>query len=264
MSGVSATRTLTVIVPALNEEDNLEGAVRTVIAAIGDLFTDYELLIFDDGSTDNTGQIAERLAAHNPRIRVTRNPRNLGLGCNYTKGIELARMEYVAWFPGDNEVPEEAVRAILSAVGSAEIVVPYISNPEVRTLSRRLISRSFVRLLNFLFGLRLGYFNGPCVYSRRLLQSVPIQSSGFACFGAILIRLILSGHSYIEIPIPTGTRQHGRTKAFRLKNVTSVLGTVAGLYWDVRVRDRHKYAAVGKRIECTTLSCGVSPVGRKP
>ena len=252
MRAVSSTRTLSVIIPALNEEDNLGGAVTTVLDAIGDKFTDYEVLILDDGSTDHTGEIADELATHNPRIRVIHNQRNMGLGSNYTRGVELARMDYVAWFPGDNEVPEQAVRTILDAIGSAEIIVPYIANPHVRAWSRRLISASFVRLLNLLFGLRLRYFNGPSVYSRTLLSSVPIQSSGFACFAALLIRLILSGHSYIEIAIPTGIRQHGRTKAFRLKNLVSIFSTIAGLSWDVYVRERHKYARVGQRIELQT------------
>jgi glycosyltransferase involved in cell wall biosynthesis len=252
MTRISGTRTVSVIIPALNEEDNLAGAVTTVLEAIDGRFADYELLIFDDGSTDRTGQIADEMAAQNSRLLVVHNDRNLGLGCNYTKGAELARMEYVAWFPGDNEVPGEAVRAILDAIASAEIVVPYISNPQVRTWSRRLISASFVKLLNFLFGLRLRYFNGPCVYSRSLLLSVPIQSSGFACFAAILIRLILSGHSYVEIPIPTGIRRHGRTKAFRLKNLASIVSTIAALFWDVHLRDRRKYAGAGPRIELQT------------
>src|SRR5438105_1181088 len=102
MTRISSTRTVSVIIPALNEEDNIAAAVKTVQEAIGDRFADYELLIFDDGSTDSTGQIADELAAQNSRIRVVHNQRNMGLGCNYTRGAELARMEYVAWFPGDN------------------------------------------------------------------------------------------------------------------------------------------------------------------
>lgn len=242
MTTVPATCTVSVIIPALNEEDNLAGTVSTVLDAIGDRFSDHEVLIVDDGSTDGTGHIADHLAAQDPRIRVIHNPQNLGLGRNYAKGVELAHMEYVAWFPGDNELPPQAVRAVLEAIGSAEIVVPYITNPNARGVIRRLISASFVWLLNLLFGLRLQYFNGPSVYRRTLLSSVPIRSSGFACFAAILIRLILMGHSYIEIPIPTGIRQHGRTKAFRLKNLASVIATVAGLFWDVHVRDRRRYA----------------------
>jgi glycosyltransferase involved in cell wall biosynthesis len=241
--------TLTVIIPALNEAGNLSAAVRTVLEAISGRFADYELLIFDDGSTDQTGSIADELAAGNPHIRVVHNPRNMGFGYNYSRGVELARMEYVTMFPGDNEIPGDAIRTILGAIGSADIVVPYISTPAVRSGSRRFISASFVALIDFLFGLRLRYFNGPCVHRRTLLQSVPMRTHGFAYMTAILVRLIRSGCSYVEVPMPLQARQHGRSKAFRLKNIVSVLSTIGELLWEIRVKERRKYARAVRRIE---------------
>jgi glycosyltransferase involved in cell wall biosynthesis len=240
--------TLSVIIPALNEERNLSAAVGTVLDAIGQRFHDFELLIFDDGSTDRTGEIADKLAASNDKIRVIHNPHNMGFGYNYLRGVQLARMDYVAMFPGDNEIPKEAVQIILDAVGSADIVVPYAVNPDVRSWSRRLVSKFFVILINGLFGLRLRYFNGPCVLRRTLLQSVPMKTHGFAYMAAILVRLLRSGRSYVEVGIPLQPREHGRSKAFRLKNILSVLSTIAELFWDVRVRDRRKYAGTSRRI----------------
>lgn len=241
--------TVSIIIPALNEEGNLSAAVGTVLGAIGDRFTDYELLIFDDGSTDRTGAIADELAAGNPHIRVIHNPRNMGFGYNYNRGVELARMEYVTMFPGDNEIPGEAIRTILNAVGSADIVVPYISTPSVRSGSRQVISAAFVALVNGLFGLKLRYFNGPCVHRRALLQSVPMRTPGFAYMAAILVRLIRSGCSYIEVPMPLQARQHGRSKAFKPKNIVSVLSTLGELFWEVQIRERRKYAGAVRRIE---------------
>lgn len=241
--------TLSVIIPALNEEGNLAATVTTVLGAIGDRFADYELLIFDDGSTDRTGTIADGLVAGNSHIRVIHNPRNMGFGYNYTRGVQLARMEYVTMFPGDNEIPGEAIQSILDGVGTADIVVPYISSPAVRAWSRRVISAAFVSLINLLFGLRLRYFNGPCVHRRVLLQVVPMRTHGFAYMAAILVRLIRSGHTYVEVPMPLQARQHGRSKAFRPKNILSVLRTLAELFWEVRIRDRRKYAGAVHRVE---------------
>ena len=246
---VAMSGTLTIIIPALNEEGNLASAVTTVLEAIGDRFANYELLIFDDGSTDQTGTVADGLAAGNPHIRVIHNQKNMGFGYNYGRGVELARMEYVTMFPGDNEIPGEAISTILDAVGSADIVVPYISTPAVRNVSRRIVSSAFVGLINFLFGLRLRYFNGPCVHRRSLLQSVPMRTHGFAYMAAILVRLIRSGCSYVEVPMPLQSRQHGRSKAFKPKNVASVLRTIGELVWEVRIRDRHKYAGIARRVE---------------
>jgi len=158
-------------------------------------------------------------------------------------------LDYVVMFPGDNEIPRDAIQTILGAVGSADIIVPYVSTPAVRTWSRRLISATFVGLINRLFGLRLRYFNGPCVHRRRLLMSVPMRTHGFAYMAAILIRLIRSGCSYVEVPMRLQIRQHGRSKAFKLKNIASVLATIASLYWEVRIKDRQKYSSIAQRLE---------------
>lgn len=242
-------RTLSVIVPALNEEGNIEAAVKTVLAAIGTRFDDYEILIFDDGSTDRTGAIADRLASGNRHIKAVHNPRNMGFGYNYTRGVQVASMEYVVMFPGDNEIPLAAMQSILGAIGQADIVVPYISTPAVRTKSRRLTSSAFVWLVNTLFGLSLRYFNGPCVHCRALLQSVPMRTHGFAYMASILVRLIRSGHTYSEVPMPLQARQHGSSKAFRLKNIISVFQTLAELFWEVRIRDRRKYTHPARSVE---------------
>lgn len=241
--------TLSVIIPALNEEGNLEAAVRSVLSAIGTRFEDFELLVFDDGSTDRTGEIADRLAKDHPRLRVIHNGTNKGFGYNYTRGVQLTQMEYVTMFPGDNEIPQEAIRAILAAVGTADIVIPYISTPGVRPWSRQVVSRCFVGLLNGLFGLRLRYYNGPCVHRRKRLLSVPMHTHGFAYMASILVRLIRSGCTYVEVPMPLQPREHGRSKAFRLKNVLSVLRTLAELFWEVRIAHRDRYAVSPQRVE---------------
>lgn len=241
--------TLSVIIPALNEEGNLAAAVATVLSAIGDRFADYELLIFNDGSRDRTGQVADELAAANPHIRVIHNPRNRGFGYNYERGIELAKLDYITMFPGDNEIPREGITVILDAIGSAEIVVPYISTPHIRTWSRRLLSATFIALVNAMFGLQLRYFNGPCALPRALLLSVPLRTHGFAYMATILVRLIRSGHSYVEVPMPLQARQRGRSKAFRPKNIASVLASLAGLFWEVQVTDRDRYRRVGSAVE---------------
>ncbi len=242
-------RTLSVIVPALNEAGNIEAAVATVLAAIGTQFDDFEILVFDDGSTDDTGVLADRLAAADRHIKVIHNPRNMGFGYNYTRGVELAGMEHVVMFPGDNEIPLAAMQSILGAIGQAEIVIPYISTPGVRAKSRQVTSSAFVWLVNMLFGLSIKYFNGPCVHRRALLQSVPMRTHGFAYMASILVRLIRSGHTYVEVPMPLQARQHGRSKAFRLKNIVSVVRTLAELFWEVQVKDRHKYAHSARSVQ---------------
>jgi glycosyltransferase involved in cell wall biosynthesis len=239
---------ISIIVPALNEAGNLESAVEGVKEALAGaggaggagekIPGGYEIIIFNDKSTDSTGEIAERLASGDPSIRVVHNPRTIGFGYNYTEGVRLARGQYVMLVPGDNEVPAGALKAILARVGIADMVVPYTVNPWVRPFSRRLLSRAFVVIINTLFGLKLRYYNGTCVHRTELLKMVPMKSWDFAYMAAILVRLIKSGATYVEVGVEIKQREAGSSKALHPGNVLSVLKTVATLFWDVRLRGR--------------------------
>jgi hypothetical protein len=97
--------------------------------------------------------------------------------------------------------------------------------------------------MNRLFGLRLRYYNGTCVIKASLLKSVPMTTWGFAYMAAILVRLIRSGASYIEVGIDIAQRTSGASKAFMPGNILSVLGAILKLFWEVRLRDRSRYSA---------------------
>src|SRR3990172_5197590 len=179
---------LSIIIPALNEEGNLEATVRAVTAALGERFSPWEILIFDDGSRDGTGQIADALADRDSRVRAIHNGTTRGLG----------------W------------------VGTAEIVVTHTANFRSRPWSRRLVSWGFTATLNLLFGLRLRYYNGTVVHRRENLLGLPPPAHGFAYQAEALVRLVKAGHSYIEVGTPIQKREHGSSKLFAWRNLLSV------------------------------------------
>ena len=228
---------VSIIVPALNEAANLEGTARAIKAALeSEGIGDYEILLFNDGSTDETGEVAGRLAGADEKIKAIDNPQNMGFGYNYTEGVRLAAKDYVMMVPGDNEIPEEAIRRVLAKAGEADMVIPFTSNTEVRKPSRRVISRVFVILINTLFGLKVRYYNGTCLHRTALLRRVPMKSWDFAYMAAILVRLIKSGAGYVEVGVEITQREAGASKAFAVKNVISVVTTIVTLFWDVRIK----------------------------
>jgi glycosyltransferase involved in cell wall biosynthesis len=233
--------TLSVIIPALNEEKNIVATVENVLAAIDARFEDYELIVFDDGSTDETAALIDGLAAGNNRIRAVHNSRNMGFGYNYRKGVELSRYQYISMIPGDNEIAPESIKDIYGAIGQADIVIPYTRNYWVRPKLRRFLSKGFTLLMNGLFGLRLNYFNGPVVHKRQLLQSVGLSTDSFAFQAEALVKLIRARHSYVQVAMTLQERSHGVSKALRLKNIIGVLQTVIKLFIDVVIVRRSKH-----------------------
>jgi glycosyltransferase involved in cell wall biosynthesis len=225
-----------VVVPALDEEANIADAVREILASLGDRFSDHELLLFNDGSRDGTGRLMDELAAKNPKIRVTHNASSRNLGGVYKQGIAMARHEYLLMIPGDNENPRSALAAPFDAIGKADLIVPYPTNPQARSAARTFISRSYVALLNAMFGLRLRYYNGTVIHRTELLRTIDIETDSFAYQSEILVKLLRAGSSYLEVGIEIDPKPGRRSKAFRLKNMTAVGRTLLALALESRGR----------------------------
>src|SRR5581483_4524691 len=93
-------RSISVVIPAYNEERNLEASVCDTIAA-AQAFDDYEVIIVNDGSRDGTGEVAERLAAELDKVRVVHHNPNRGFAAAYQTGLKHATMTYFTFVPGD-------------------------------------------------------------------------------------------------------------------------------------------------------------------
>jgi glycosyltransferase involved in cell wall biosynthesis len=226
---------VTIFVPAYNEAANLGGAVHDVVSA-AQVLDDWEIIIVDDGSTDDTGRVADALGASVPKTRVVHNPRNLGLARGYRIALEQATMPHFTFVPGDREVSVESIRAILGAVGTADIVVPYHANAAARPWYRRVLTWASTRLMNLLFGLELRYYQGPCVYPTALARSLRTTTTGFFFLAEMLVQALRAGHSFVEVGLIHQERVHGRSKAVSLANIARALKTVIRLWWVVRVK----------------------------
>jgi dolichol-phosphate mannosyltransferase len=102
---------LSVLIPAFNEEKHLERTVDAVRAAVGSTVPNLEILIVDDGSSDATADIARKLEKDDPRVRLLVNPVNLGLGASYKRGLYEAVKTHFVYIPGDNSWPAASPRS---------------------------------------------------------------------------------------------------------------------------------------------------------
>ena len=231
-------RTVSVIVPALNEEANLEGAVAEIQDEIPKHFGDYEILIIDDGSTDRTGAIADALAKARPRVKAFHNGANRGLGYSYFRGVAEASMEYVVMVSGDRENSLEGMAPMWPLLGEADIIVPYTANARIRSRFRRAVSRFGTRVLNMVFGLDLRCYTGTVVHRVATLRTIRVGSADFLYQAETLVRLIRRGCTVRQVGVDIRIRSGGRTKIFRLKNLWGMACTLARLAWTVRVLNR--------------------------
>ena len=231
--------TISIIMPAFNEEENLKSSVTLAINAIEQRASNYELIIINDGSRDRTGIIADQLHTENKHILVVHHQNNKGLGSSFKEGIRLSaigKMEYVGWLPGDINlyITQESYEKILDAVGKSDVVV-HVPTTDPRSWNRRLTSLCFVKVLNIMFGLNYEYYNGANIYKRDLLKDVTfISGSGYFAMAELLIKLSNLVANYVMVHIPH-TRNNSDSKAFRLKNIISVIKGIIMLWWSLKI-----------------------------
>ncbi len=226
---------LSVIIPALNEQENIADAVAETTRIVAPRFTDYELLLFNDGSADRTGEVMDSLAARDPHLRVFHHDRPRNLGGVYKHGIEVARFEHVIMVPGDNENPGYALIPVFDALGAADMVVPYPTNQHQRPLHRRVGSVGYTALVNLLFGLDLAYYNGTVAHRLANLRAITVRTDSFAYQTEILVKLLRLGKTRTEVGVAIDARPGSRrSRALRPQNLVAVLQGLGALWLDVR------------------------------
>ena len=244
----SVVKTITVIIPALNEEANIRSTYNEVMNALQGCFEDYEIIVFNDSSVDKTGSIIDELADENPHVKAIHNKVNMGLGYCYLTGVSMAQMNYVILVPGDNEYLGFSIRKMFKFVGYADMVTSYSINMENRPYIRRMLSRLYTLLVNALFNMELNYYNGIVIHRRDILQKMNISTSGFAYQSLILTQFLCSGHTFLEVGTYLRPRKSGRSTALKLRNVISVLSDVGKHWVKICLLKRQQYNPPGKRI----------------
>jgi len=210
---------VSIVVPAHNEEENLERVVSGLISELADAKFEKEVVLVDDCSTDGTGVVAERLAKMNDETRLVRRTGTPGFGKALRKGFEAASGDYVVPFMADgSDSPQDLVRLVSIANGQGYDIVAgtrWSSGSRVVDYPplKMVFSRAFSVVCRLLTGIRLHDFsNAFRAYNRRALLALRLNSDSFEISAEILIKAYFTGFSIAEVPVDWRGRIRGSSK----------------------------------------------------
>lgn len=244
---------LSVVVPAYNEEYNLEPTIETIFKVNEKFNHIIKILIINDGSADNTSQVANSLALRYSNIKVLHHKFPKGLGTIFNTALILSEGDYFCLIPGDNQISEEYMYTLFQKAGEVDVVLSYPQNPKIRPMRRQIISKFFVFIYNFLFGLRLKYYNGPALFDLNKLKTIDMSTRFFSYHAEYATRFIKYGYSFTEVGGLLKERRYGRSTALsRLSLLGVIFGTLL-LFIDVYYFRRNLYCKKSKREDCIIL-----------
>jgi glycosyltransferase involved in cell wall biosynthesis len=218
---------LTVALPAYNEEANIAAMVDEVVRTVTPLVSDWEVVVVDDGSRDGTSAAVSAIESRDPRVRLVRHEKNRGYGAAVWTGLTSARKGLVFFTDSDRQFDVGEIRGLLERQPDADLVVGYRS-PRRDPLPRRINGWAWSSLVNLLFGYTARDID--CAFKvmrREVVETLreSVRSRGATFSAELLVRAKRAGFRIRELPVrghrprvagsPTGARLSVVLRAFR-------------------------------------------------
>jgi glycosyltransferase involved in cell wall biosynthesis len=224
--GQRTSQSISAVLPAYNEEAIIERTVRHVAGVLGSLARDFEVIVTNDGSRDNTRQVLADLQAREPdlHLHVVTHAQNQGYGAALASGFDAARKDLVFLTDGDKQFDVAELRDFLPAMdGSTDLVIGWRRNRADPPM-RKLNALGWKMLVNLLFGYTAR--DVDCAFKlfrRRVWESATVYARGATFSAEFLIKARRLGFHVKELPVshfprtagsPTGARPDVIVRAF--------------------------------------------------
>ena len=215
-------RAISAVMPAYNEEDCIEQATENLRAALAECTEEFEIILVDDGSTDRTPEIADRLAAAHPEVRAIHHKPNAGYGASLKDGFLAARLPLVFYTDADNQFIMREIPRLLELVDKHDIVTGYRADRQDPWM-RKVFSWGFKKLIGVTFGVHVR--DCDCafkLYRRKVFKHVTMHSRMFFIDAEILAKANVLGYRIGEAAVTHLPRSGGRTTV-RLSHILTTL-----------------------------------------
>ncbi len=222
---------ISVIIPMYNEQDNVIRTLTEVNEVLKN-YEDYEIVVVDDGSYDNTYKLAAKFADENPHLKVLNHHVNLGMGKALRTGFKNSNGSIVVTIDADLSYSAEHIPLLVDGLLNDEkidIMVgsPYMNGGEVMNVSgfRLFLSKMANKFVGFSMSENLNTVTGVLrAYRREVLDSLDLESSGTDINLEILSKAIATRFRIKEVPAILEGRKLGKSKLrIRSKTISHVL-----------------------------------------
>jgi glycosyltransferase involved in cell wall biosynthesis len=223
---------LSLIYLCLNEEQALARTLDEALTFCRSHLADWEILVVDDGSTDQSAAIVRTYHASEPRVRLLQHPRNLGMGAGLKTGIAAAQKQYFCMLAADGQIPAAEVAKMLPLLDKAPIVLSTYGNRPNNAL-RTLISRSFRVFMRAAIGVDFaleGTYLFPVALARDEIGLQVIAANTFFFSFELIIRAKRLGYETADSVIACLPRlDGGGSRVANLKQIKRVADEVLKL-----------------------------------
>jgi len=226
---------ISAVVPAFNEAGNIAPLVRELNLVLGENCPDYEIIVVDDGSSDQTGTILKKLQGEVRKLRVISHERNHGYGKSLRDGFDAAAMDYIFYTDGDNQFEIDELPKFAPLLADADAVLGYRLK-RAEGAFRHFTSRCYNVLIYILFGLKVSDID--CSFKLFPTEYIPrleLKSDKFFIDTELIIKMKNAAARFTEMGVTHKKRHYGRTTVSPV-HVFTTLYEIAAQWKELRKR----------------------------
>src|SRR5688572_7178482 len=225
---------VTAFFPAYNDGQTIERIVRMAAEELRGVTEDFEVLVVNDGSQDDTAAVLDRLCAELPFLRVIHHARNLGYGAALISGFTNARKDWIFYTDGDGQYDVREVHNLLAHVGASIDLVNGYKIKRSDPWYRVIIGNMYRRAMRFAF--QLSIRDVDCdfrLFRRSIFDKITLESqSGVICV-EMARKFDQAGFRMVEIPVSHYPRMHGSSEFFRFRHLAHTFRGLFKIWWSL-------------------------------
>jgi glycosyltransferase involved in cell wall biosynthesis len=205
-----SNRSISVILPAYNEEGNIVQIVKAAFRVLKQIFREYEIIVVNDGSTDHTREIVKDLADRRSNLHLINHPVNIGYGASLKSGIVASKNELIFFTDSDLQFDIAELEQLLRWITDFDIVIGYRSRRK-DPLLRRINAWGWGILVQYLFTLDVKDIDCAFkLFTREVFENISIDSIGAFVNTEILVRAKKLGYRLYQVPVTHYARVKGK------------------------------------------------------
>lgn len=224
-------KSLSVFLPAYNEEDSIASTVEGVVEVLNSLKIDWEVLLINDGSKDKTADVAKILEKKYPNVRLVNHELNKGYGRALKTGFSEAKYPWVAFVDSDGQFDFAEIKKMIEKTDEADVILGYRLN-RADPFRRRIFTWGWKMLAMVLLGLNVrDYSCGFKLIKKKVIEDIsPIESEEKVTQIEMLIKAKKSGYKFAEVGVHHYSRKAGVATGANIAVVKKSFADMLGLW----------------------------------
>ena len=241
---------ITAFFPCYNDSGTIPTMIIRAVQTLREVTDDYEVVVINDGSADDSGRVLDDMASHYGQLRVIHRARPSGYGGVLRAGFSAATKDWIFYTDGDAQYDARELSILVDAVDEGVDMVNGYKIKRRDPFHRIVIGLAYQYFVKAIFGLVIRDVDCDFRLIRRaVFDRITLESTTGTITFEMVKKIQDAGYRIIEVPVHHWYRQYGQSQFFNFPRVARTLVALFGWWWRLVIQREHRRAVTSTALD---------------